>query len=78
VNKILLWLQQPTSVAGISAIAGTISAVSLHQLTLAGAVPLIAAALVSIVLPDNTGAKAAAESLTRDLTTKILSSQEKK
>jgi hypothetical protein len=76
-KQILLWLQQPTSVAGLSAIVGAISAISLHQLTLVEALPLITAAAVSILLPDNAGAKASAESLARELAVQ-LSSQEKK
>jgi hypothetical protein len=75
-KAILLWLQQPSSVAGISAIVGAISALALHQLTLAAALPLISAAVVSILLPDNAGATASAKALARELTEK-LSSQEK-
>jgi hypothetical protein len=76
-KQILLWFQQPTSVAGLSAIVGAISAISLHQITLTEALPLIAAAIASIVLPDNAGAKASAEALARELATK-LSPQEKR
>jgi hypothetical protein len=57
------WLRQPTSVAGISALLGTVTAMVMHQIGLVQAVPLIAGALVSIVLPDNTRAQREAESL---------------
>jgi hypothetical protein len=76
-KALLLWLQQPTSVAGLSAIAGTLAALALHQIDAAHAAPLIAASIVSIVLPDNAGARSAADTLTRDLLTKFVSKQEK-
>ncbi len=64
-DKVLLWLQQPTSVAGLSALVGTISALMLHQITLAQALPLLAGAAASIALPDNTAAPLQAEGLAR-------------
>jgi hypothetical protein len=64
---ILLWLQQPTSIAGVSALVGTVSAVLTHQLGWSQAVPLLAGALVSIAIPDNTAVKAAAETLAQDV-----------
>jgi hypothetical protein len=76
-NKMLQWLQQPTSVAGISTIIGTVSAVALHQIDAVQAAPLLAAAVVSIVLPDNTAARSAAELLARDLVSKNIKPQEK-
>jgi hypothetical protein len=76
-KRVLAWLQQPTSVAGLSAISGTIAAVVLHQIDVAHAVPLLAAAIVSILLPDNAGARGAAEMLTRELVAKLPSGQEK-
>jgi len=74
-KKVLLWLQQPTSVAGLSAIVGTVLAVVLHQIDSAHAVPLIAAAIVSIVLPDNAAAKNSAELLARGLAAKLSQTQ---
>jgi hypothetical protein len=77
-RRVLQWLQQPTSVAGISAVIGTGSAVALHQISVAQAIPLLAAAIVSIALPDNAGAKSEAESLARSIITASLQTPEKK
>ena len=63
VQTILAWLRQPTSVAGISALLGTLLALVNQQLVWAQALPLIAGALISIALPDNAGAKANVASL---------------
>ncbi len=52
--RLKVWLQQPTSVAGLATIFGTLSALLTQQITLAQATPLVAAALVSILVPDNT------------------------
>ena len=64
-TKVLLWLRQPTSVAGLSALVGIFSALVLHQIDFVQAAPLLAGALASIALPDNAGAKATAEALAR-------------
>ena len=61
------WVRQPTSVAGLSALFGTFSALILHQISWVQAAPLLVGALVSIALPDNTVAKADAEGLTENL-----------
>jgi hypothetical protein len=63
-KALVAWAQQPTSVAGLSAVFGTLSAVVLHQISWVQAAPLLAGAIVSIALPDNTVAKADAEALT--------------
>ncbi len=76
-QKVLQWLQQPSSVAGLSAIIGTGSALALHQIGLMQAAPLLAAAIVSIALPDNTAAKGAAEMLARELVSTMTKAQEK-
>jgi hypothetical protein len=47
------WLQQPTSVAGLATISGTISALLTHQITTGQAIPLFSAAFVSIIVRDN-------------------------
>ncbi len=72
-----LWLQQPSSVAGIAAILGTLSALLTHQLNWAQAAPLLAGAVASIVLPDNSAAKAEAETLVRGLAGHIVDNTEK-
>jgi hypothetical protein len=68
---LLLWLQQPTSVAGVSALVGTLFAMMTQQIAWPQAVPLLAGALVSIAIPDNTSAKGAAETLARDVVSEI-------
>jgi hypothetical protein len=52
-NALKAWLQQPTSVAGLATIFGTLSGFLTRQLSAGQAVPLIAAAMVSILIPDN-------------------------
>ncbi len=76
-KKLLLWLQQPTSVAGISTVIGAAAALALHQIDLVQAAPLFAAAIASIVLPDNAGARNSAELLARSLVTKTTTTQDK-
>jgi hypothetical protein len=76
-NRILLWLQQPTSVAGVSALVGTVSALMLHQITLAQALPLLAGAAASIALPDNTAAPSQAAGLVRAVAAEVSLSGEK-
>ena len=61
------WLQQPTTVAGISTIMGTVVALLLGQITFAQAIPLFAAAAISAILPDNTAAKQETEMLAASL-----------
>ena len=75
-KQVLAWLKQPTSVAGVSAVVGIVSGLALHQINLAQAVPLLAGALVSIALPDNTDAKNAAELLARAAVTTPNTKQE--
>jgi len=70
-QTVLTWLRQPTSVAGISALFGTMLALVTHQMGWAQAMPLIAGGLASIALPDNAGAKADAMSLARAIATEI-------
>ena len=56
-----LWIQQPTTVAGLSTVFGTAVGLALQQMDWRQAVPLLVGAAVSIVLPDNTGAKQQAD-----------------
>ena len=59
--KMLLdWAQQPTTVAGISTIAGTLVSVMIGQIGWPAAIPLLVGGGVGILLPDNTRARDAA------------------
>jgi hypothetical protein len=66
-QAILIWLQQPSSVAGISAMAGAVSGILAGQLTWAQAVPVLIGGAVAIALPDNTVAKTGATALAADV-----------
>jgi CHASE2 domain-containing sensor protein len=57
------WARQPTTVAGFSAMLGTLCALLLHQVQWTQAVPLLVGAVTSMILPDNAGAKQEAEAL---------------
>jgi hypothetical protein len=76
-DKLRAWAQQPTSVAGLATIFGAVSALLSHQLSLAQAAPLLAGAIVSVALPDNTGAKAGAETLARGIVNEITNTKDK-
>lgn len=70
-NWLFMWIKQPTSVVGISTLLGTVSALLSHQLSLGQAVPLIAGAVASIVLPDNADAKGDAQALASSIVQEI-------
>ena len=70
-ETVLAWLRQPTSVAGISTLLGTLSALVTQQVTWAQAMPLIVGGLASIALPDNASARAYAALLARAIATEI-------
>jgi hypothetical protein len=70
-NIVNAWMRQPTSVAGISGVIGTLFAIVLHQVSWAQAIPLLTGSLISILLPDNAAAKASAEGLSQDLVAKL-------
>jgi hypothetical protein len=76
-RNVYAWTQQPTSVAGLAAIFGALSAVLSHQISWAQAGPVVAGALVSIALPDNAGAKASAEALAGGIVATITTGKEK-
>jgi hypothetical protein len=63
------WFRQPTTVAGFSALSGTLLAVLLKQVGLAEALPLLVGSIVSMALPDNTSAKQEAADLTKQIVT---------
>lgn len=52
-KSILNWLKQPSSVAGLATLFGTLSALLLHQMTPAQGLSVIVGSVVSILLPDN-------------------------
>jgi hypothetical protein len=58
-NKVAAFLRQPSTVLGLSALIGALTALLTGQLGWQGAVPAIAGALAAIALPDNAGAQAA-------------------
>ena len=62
-TKLGAWARQPTTVAGLSALLGTVCALFLRQITWPAAIPLLVGAATSMVLQDNAGAKQQAESL---------------
>jgi hypothetical protein len=66
-----VWARQPTTVAGFSAMLGTLCALLLHQVQWTQAVPLLVGAVTSMVLPDNVGAKQEAEALASEAVSKI-------
>ena len=75
--NVLSWLRQPSSVAGLAAFIGTISAIVAGQLSWAQAAPLLAGAAASVVLPDNTAARSETEALVRKLADEIVITKEK-
>ncbi len=72
-----VWVRQPTTVAGISAALGTLVGLVLQQLSWGQAIPLLAGAVMSILLPDNTAAKAQAETLAAALAQKVIATGDK-
>ena len=76
-NKIRAWTREPTSVAGLATILGTFTAMLSHQLSWAQAIPLLVGAAVSLVLPDNTGARVSAVALAGAVVTTITTEKEK-
>ena len=65
------WMQQPTTVAGVSALLGTFVALLMHQVTWVQAIPLLAGATVSTILPDNSSAKQQAQLLAGTMVAKF-------
>ncbi|MGI4941825.1 MAG: hypothetical protein ACRYHQ_14900 [Janthinobacterium lividum] len=65
-NKVIAWMRQPTTVAGLSALSGTAVALLGAQMSRQSSLPLLVASFVGIVLPDNAGAKLAIGHLVAD------------
>ena len=59
------FLRQPSTVAGLAALCGTLEAALSGEMTWAHTLPFLVGAVVSILLPDNSAAKADAEALAR-------------
>jgi len=70
-GKLSTWVRQPTTVAGISALLGTAVAVLLGQMSFAAAVPLVAGAAVSMVLPDNSAARQQVSTVAEEIVAQI-------
>ena len=76
-EELRAWARQPTTVAGISTLVATISALLLQQLGWQQAIPLLVGSTVSMVLPDNTGARQEAQQLASEVVSKIIHNQGK-
>lgn len=63
--KIASFLRQPTTIAGLATVCGALEAALTGHLTWSASAPLFVGAGVSILLPDNSAAKADAEAVTR-------------
>lgn len=55
----MTYLRQPSTVLGLSALIGTLTALLTGQISWQAAIPAIAGALAAIALPDNAGAQIA-------------------
>ncbi len=67
ISRILRWLRQPTTIGGIATACAAISAVLIHQATWVQATPIYVGCAVSILLPDNSAARADARAFTAAL-----------
>ena len=74
----MFWLQQPTSVAGLAAIIGTLSAMATGLLRGQAALRLFAPAAGSIMLPDRAGAAGATAALVEKIAMSINSKETSK
>ena len=54
--RILAWLQQPTTIAGIAALVGDAIVVATGAVTWRVELPIAAGSLIAMALPDNTAA----------------------
>jgi len=70
-SQLRAWARQPTTVAGFSALLGTMCALLLHQVQWTQAVPILVGAVTSMVLPDNASAKQQAEALATEAVAKM-------
>ncbi len=71
-QKLLAWFRQPTTVGGLSGLAGVLAAIAMDQITWQRAIPFLAGSVVSILLPDNAGnARVSAEKLAQQVAGEI-------
>ncbi len=66
-NAFMKWFRQPTTVAGFSALSGTLIALLLKQVGPAEALPLLVGAITSMLIPDNSAAKQDATDLAKQV-----------
>ena len=77
-DNLRAWARQPTTVAGMSALVATISGLVLKQLSWIQAAPLLAGAVASIILPDDSSAGPRAKALVGELVTDLTATKETK
>jgi hypothetical protein len=70
-NSLKQWFQQPTTVAGFSALSGTLIALVLKQVSVVEALPLLVGAITSMILPDSSAAKQDAVDLAKQVTAAV-------
>lgn len=63
---ILSWPPSTTTVSGVAILVGSVAAILMHQMTWPQAIPLFAAGVTAIVVPDNANAMAAVKKLAAD------------
>lgn len=69
------WLKQPTTVAGIATLAGTLAGAINGSVSLPMAITLVTGGFVAMVMPDNTQAKMQAQTTAQDLIALVQSLQ---
>jgi hypothetical protein len=74
-KQLSTWVRQPTTIAGISALFGTLVALALQQMGWAEAVPLLTGSAISMILPDNTAAKQQAVTVAADIVEQVTGQQ---
>ena len=65
------WLRQPTTIAGVSALIATLSALLIKQIAWPQAIPILVGSAVSMLLPDNTDARQQAQQIAGELVATI-------
>jgi hypothetical protein len=67
INSLKSWLGQVTTGHGFMILAGTLLSVMSGAITWAGAAPLLAAGVVGLVWPENSGLQTAAQTTATDI-----------
>ena len=65
-STVVAWLRQPTSIAGLAGIAGTLTGVASHALTWELAAPLLVGGAIALLIPESPKARADGEHLAVD------------